>query len=129
MRRLAIIDVLNRMRAPFNVSVTASAAGIAALAEPGWLEKGREHNTQARARLEARLAQVGLKTHPSEANFILVDFGGPERAVAADQFLRSRGLIVRNVKSYGLPDCLRVTIGTDAECNMVAKALNAFVHG
>ena len=126
---LAVIDALNRMRAPFNVSVTASAAGIAALAEPGWLEAGREHNTQARARLEARLAQVGLKTHPSAANFILVDFGSPERAIAADQFLRSRGLIVRNVKSYGLPTCLRVTIGTDAECNMVAEALNAFVHG
>jgi histidinol-phosphate aminotransferase len=126
---LPIIDVLNRMRAPFNVSVTAAAAGIAALAEPGWLEAGRAHNTQARTRLEARLAQLGLKINPSEANFTLVDFASPQRAAAADQFLRARGLIVRNVKSYGLPSCLRITIGTDHECNLVAEALNAFVHG
>ena len=124
-----IVDVLNRMRAPFNVSVTAAAAGIAALGEPGWLEAGREHNIQARTRLEARLKQIGLQIHPSEANFILVDFGAPERAAAADAFLRLRGLIVRNVKSYGLPSCLRVTIGTHEECNLVAEALNAFVHG
>ncbi|MDD2794944.1 histidinol-phosphate transaminase [Acidocella sp.] len=126
---LPVIDVLNRMRAPFNVSVTAAAAGIAALAEPGWLEAGRAHNTQARTRLEARLAQLGLEIHPSEANFTLVDFGSPARAAAADQFLRARGLIVRNVKSYGLPSCLRITIGTDDECNLVAATLNAFVHG
>ena len=49
--------------------------------------------------------------------------------MAADAFLRSRGIIVRNVKSYGLPECLRITIGTDEECGLVAEALNAFVHG
>ncbi len=126
---LAIVDVLNRMRPPFNVSAPAAAAAMAALAEPGWLEQGRAHNTQARTRLAARLAQAGLKVHPSEANFLLVEFTSPEHAVAADAFLRSRGIIVRNVKSYGLPECLRITIGTDEECGLVAEALNAFVHG
>jgi histidinol-phosphate aminotransferase len=126
---VAIVDVLNRMRPPFNVSAPAAAAAMAALAEPDWLAQGLAHNTRARTQLEARLRQVGLKTHPSEANFILVDFGASERAVAADMFLRARGLIVRNVKSYGLPECLRITIGTDEECGLVAEALNAFVHG
>jgi histidinol-phosphate aminotransferase len=124
----SIVDVLNRMRMPFNVSGFASAAGIAALAEPGWLAQGRAHNTRARRALEERLTQVGLRVHPSAANFVLVDFGSAARAVAADRFLRQRGIIVRNVKSYGLPECLRITIGTDEECNLVAEGLNAFVH-
>jgi len=125
----AIVDVLNRVRPPFNISAQTAAAGIAALAEPGWVETGRAHNTQARTRLAARLAQAGLKVHPSEANFILVDFTTADRAIAADAYLRSQGIIVRNVKSYGLPECLRISIGTDAECNAVAETLNAFVHG
>ena len=126
---LAIVDVLNRMRPPFNVSAQTAAAAMAALAEPGWLEMGRAHNTRARTQLAERLMQIGLKILPSEANFFLVEFESAERAVAADAFLRSRGIIVRNVKSYGLPECLRITIGTDEECGLVAEALNAFVHG
>jgi histidinol-phosphate aminotransferase len=124
-----IVDVLNRMRGPFNVSTLAAEAGIAALADPAWLAAGRAHNTAARARFAARLTDAGIKIHPSEANFLLVDFLTQERAVAADQFLRARGIIVRNVKSYGLPSCLRITIGTDEECDLVAEALTEFQHG
>ena len=125
----AIADVLNRMRMPFNVNNVAMAAGIAALAEPGWLENGRAHNTQAKRRLSERLTQAGLNVRPSEANFILVDFAQEERAIAADAFLRSKGIIVRRVKSYGLPQFLRITIGTDDECSRVAEALTEFAHG
>jgi histidinol-phosphate aminotransferase len=125
----AIIDVLNRMRPPFNVSSTTAAAAMAVLADPAWLETSRAHNTQAKRRLAARLSQAGLKVYPSEANFLLVEFGSTERAAAADKFLRAAGIIVRHVKSYNLPSCLRITIGTDEECNLVAERLNAFVHG
>jgi histidinol-phosphate aminotransferase len=122
----AIIDVLNRMRGPFNVSVTAALAGIAALTDPDWVTRGRAHNADTRGRLAARLTAAGLKVHPSEANFLLVDFLTPARATAADQFLRSRGIIVRHVKSYGLPACLRVTIGTVEESDLVAETLAEF---
>ena len=122
----AIVDVLNRMRAPFNVSSAAAAAAIAALEDEGWLARGQEHNTRARQALAARLVAAGLCVHPSEANFILVDFGAAARAAAADAHLRKRGIIVRNVKSYGLPHCLRITVGTDAECDLVAEALTEF---
>jgi histidinol-phosphate aminotransferase len=125
----AIVDVLNRVRGPFNVSATAAAAGIAALAEPNWVANGRAHNSRAREKLAARLAAAGLKIHPSEANFLLVDFLTPERAIEADQFLRARGIIVRNVKSYGLPSCLRITIGTDEECALLTAALKDFANG
>ncbi len=124
-----IADVLNRMRMPFNVNGLALAAGIAALAEPGWLERGRVHNTQAKRLLCHRLAQAGLSVLPGEANFILVNFSEPERAGQADEFLRARNIIVRRVASYGLPEYLRITIGTDAECEIVGQALSDFAHG
>jgi histidinol-phosphate aminotransferase len=79
--------------------------------------------------MAARLSEAGLQVHPCTANFLLVDFETPERAVAADMHLRARGIIVRNVKSYGLPSCLRITIGTDEECDLVTEALIAFAHG
>ena len=123
----AVADVLNRARGPFNVGRPAQEAGIAALAEPGWLERGRAHNARARAWLAAELQRIGLRVWPSEANFLLVEFEHPERAEAADAFLRARGLIVRSTRSYGLPSCLRVTIGTDEECALVAEALAAFM--
>ncbi len=125
----AIADVLNRVRPPFPVNNFAAAAGIAALREPGWLERGRAHNTQAKRRLAERLTQSGLTVYPSEANFILVDFGTEDQAIAADEHLRGQGIIVRRVKSYGLPQCLRITIGTDDECNRVATALAEFRRG
>jgi histidinol-phosphate aminotransferase len=122
----AIVDVLNRLRGPFNVSTTAAAAAMAALADPDWVTESRAHNSRARKQLAAQLTASGIKIHPSEANFLLADFLRPERAIAADQYLRSRGIIVRNVKSYGLPSCLRITIGTDEECELVAESLAEF---
>jgi len=125
----AIVDVLNRMRPPFNVSATVAAAAIAALRDPDWVRQGREHNAAARDKLGVRLRALGLAVGASEGNFLLVDFGAAERAAAADAFLRARGIIVRNVRSYGLPSCLRITIGRDDECDAVATALADFVNG
>ena len=123
----AVIDVLNRVRSPFNVSVAAQAAAIAALAEPGWVEQGRAHNREYRAILAARLEAAGIRVWPSEGNFVLADFITPEKAEAANAFLRQRGLIVRGVKGYGLPHCLRITVGTAEEVGLVADALDAFM--
>lgn len=122
----AITDVLNRVRAPFNVSALAAAAAIAALADPAWLTAGRAHNTAARAKLSAELSSAGIKVIPSHANFLLLDFETSDRAKAADAYLRARGIIVRNVASYGLPSCLRVTIGTSEECDLLSETLTEF---
>jgi histidinol-phosphate aminotransferase len=123
----AIADVLNRLRAPFNVNSAAMAAGIAALSEPGWLERSRAHNSEARGRLTAALTEAGIHVWPSEANFVLADFGTEAEALAADAHLRATGIIARRVASYELPHCLRITIGTDAECAAVAEALTNFM--
>ena len=124
----AIVDVLDRVRSPFNVSLAAQAAGIAALAEPGWIEAGRAHNTKYRAWLGAELERVGIRVWPSECNFILADFGAPELAGAAHSALKRRGVIVRAVGGYGLPQCLRITIGTADECALVADILAEFMQ-
>lgn len=123
----AVIDAINRVRGVFNVNIAAQAAAVAALAEPGWVAKGREHNTRAKARLGAALERAGIKVWPSHGNFFLADFATPARAAAADAALRARGLIVRAMGAYDLPHCLRITVGTDEECGLVADALTAFM--
>jgi histidinol-phosphate aminotransferase len=122
----AIVENLNRIRSPFNVSLAAHDAGIAALAEPGWVERNIAHNRTERARLTRTLRDIGIPVTPSETNFVLADFRTPARAEAADAHLRSRGLIVRRVAGYGLPHCLRITIGTTEENDLLASALTDF---
>jgi len=124
----AVADVLARIRGPFNVNAAAMAAGIAAVEEPGWLERSVAHNTEWRAKVAQALTSAGIKVWPSACNFVLADFGSVELAKAADAALRARGIIVRAVGSYSLPTCLRITIGTGEECIMVTEALTAFMR-
>jgi histidinol-phosphate aminotransferase len=123
----AVVDVLNRVRGPFNVSIAAQAAAIAALGTPGWVERSRAHNTEYRQKLAANLEAVGIRAWPSEGNFVLADFGTPELADTANAFLRGRGMIVRGVAGYGLPACLRITVGTAEEVGLVSEALALFM--
>jgi histidinol-phosphate aminotransferase len=124
----AIIDVLNRLRMPFNVSGAAQAAGIAALNDRAHQDKAVHHNTVERARLSDSLIRAGITVPPSQGNFVLARFpGGPAMTAAADSFLRARGIITRRMDGYGLPDSLRITIGLTSECEAVAKALEDFM--
>jgi histidinol-phosphate aminotransferase len=128
----AVIDAINRVRGVFNVNMIAQAAALAALSEEGWVEHSKAHNTKWRARLSAAMEKLGIVAHPTEGNFILSDFGTAERAKAADAFLKTRGIIVRAMGAYDLPQCLRVTVGTEEECGLVIDALTAFMatqHG
>jgi histidinol-phosphate aminotransferase len=122
----AIADVLNRIRGPFNVGAPALAAGEAALADRAFFDLVRQHNLYWRAWLADALVKLGLDVAPSATNFLLVKF--PD-ARAADAFLRARGIIVRAVASYGLPDHLRITIGREDEVRAVAEALKELVGG
>jgi histidinol-phosphate aminotransferase len=124
----AIVDVLNRVRGPFNVNAAVQAAGIAALAEPDWVERSVAHNTAERARVAMALTQAGIHVWPSEGNFVLADFATAPRAQAADAWLRARGIIVRAVAGYYLPHCLRITIGLAEENNALTGALASFMR-
>ncbi|WP_207539051.1 histidinol-phosphate transaminase [Sabulicella rubraurantiaca] len=123
-----VADVMARIRGPFNVNAAAMEAGIAALAEPGWIEKSVAHNEEWRAKLSAGLEAAGIKAWPSACNFVLADFGTAEGAKAADAALRARGIIARMVGGYALPSCLRITVGTAEECQMVIDALTNFMR-
>lgn len=122
-----IAELLNRVRAPFNVTLPTQEAGIAALAEPGWVARNLAHNRHWRAEVLRRLRAAGIAVADSEANFVLPDFGSVERAAAADAFLRARGLIVRRMGGYHLPSHLRISIGAPDECELLCEALESFM--
>jgi histidinol-phosphate aminotransferase len=124
----AIADVLNRVRGPFNVSAAAQAAGVAAVEDAETLERAKEHNNQWLPWLNGRLAALGLDPTPSVGNFVLPRFPDDPRhnADAAFEFMQSRHIITRKMGGYGLPDRIRITIGTAAETEKVAATLAEF---
>ncbi len=131
---LAVASVLHRIRGPFNVTAPAQAAGLAALQDVDFLEAARRENTHWRGWLTDALTAIGLTVPPSVCNFVVIEFPDePERRAAdADAFLQSRGIILRDIASYGLPNCLRATIGCEDEMRALVDALTAFMdpgHG
>ena len=123
-----LIDVLNRIRGPFNVTVSGQAAALAAIGDQDFVTASREHNLAERTRFEdaiAALGNHGLSTVPSEANFVLVRFDGDVKAGAALEALAQAGYAVRHLPSQGLPDALRITIGKSADMDKVVAALRA----
>lgn len=120
----AIIDILNRVRSPFNVTAPALAAGVAAVADQEYIRKMREVNAAERARVSAVIAALGYAVVPSVTNFLLVKFGAEVAAVNAH--LAARGLIVREVGGYGLAEYLRISIGTTEENTLLIDALHAY---
>lgn len=125
----AILDVLNRIRGPFNVSGPAIAAGTAALADKAHLALAIAHNGTWLPRVTAALTDLGLTVTPSVANFVLVHFPDtPGRTAAdADAFLLDRGIILRRMGAYGFPNALRMTIGSEAANRDTIAALSEFL--
>ena len=123
-----ITDVLNRIRGPFNMSAPSIAAGAAAMADSAHVDAAIAHNDLWLPWLTREIEQLGYKVTPSAANFLLMHFpeGTARGAAACDDFLKSRAIIVRRVAGYGLPHCLRLTIGTEAENRAVVAALTDF---
>ncbi|MBV9863389.1 MAG: histidinol-phosphate transaminase [Alphaproteobacteria bacterium] len=123
-----IADVLNRVRGPFNVSAPALAAGVAALEDADAFARAQAHNERWLPWFSERLAALGLELTPSVANFVLPRFPeGPRNADAAFAFLQARGILTRKMGAYGLPQHLRITIGTGEEMETVAAALADFL--
>ncbi|HSC83098.1 MAG TPA: histidinol-phosphate transaminase [Pseudomonas sp.] len=108
-----VADVLNRVRAPFNVNSLALSAACAALEDADYLAESRRVNDAGMAQLEAGFVALGLSWIASKGNFIAVDFA--RDAAPINQALLQAGVIVRPVAGYGMPTFLRVSIGTQAE--------------
>ncbi|WP_454812152.1 pyridoxal phosphate-dependent aminotransferase [Labrys neptuniae] len=126
---LAVIDAVNRIRGPFNVSGPAMAAGIAAIEDQAHVTAAIAHNDEWLAWLTSELTGLGLGVTPSVGNFLLVHFPkeAGKSARDADAFLTERGLILRRVDAYGLPDALRLTIGPEEANRLVVETLRAFL--
>ena len=117
----SVADLLNRVRQPFNNNSLALLAGEVALEDEEFVERSVALNTAQRARLGREFTALGLTVLPSQANFLAVGFG--RDAAPVHQGLLERGVIVRPMKSYELPQFLRVTVGTEAENSRLLAAL------
>ena len=124
-----IADAVDRIRPPFNTSIAAQDAAIAALHDEDFKRRSFELVVRWRPWLEQQLGGLGLEVVPSQANFVLVGFPrAPGRtAEEAEAFLARRGMIVRGVANYGLPDHLRITIGLEEHNRALVEALAEFV--
>ncbi|MCW1383052.1 histidinol-phosphate transaminase [Novosphingobium sp. KCTC 2891] len=122
----ALVDMLNRIRGPFNVSLSGQAAAVAAVADQDFVRESRRHNNAERARFVAALDALGnhgVRPLPSKANFVLIEFSGALTAEAAYNGLMEHGYITRWLPGQGLPQCLRITIGTAQQMDEIAAAL------
>jgi histidinol-phosphate aminotransferase len=125
----AICDVLNRIRGPFNTSTLQQIAGAAAVRDQALVARGREHNSRWLAWVTAEIRKAGLRVDDSVANFVLIHFPaeGGKTAAKADAFLTGHGVILRAVAGYGLPNALRMTIGTEEENRRAVALIQKFM--
>jgi histidinol-phosphate aminotransferase len=121
-----VIDALNRVRGPFNLGPGQLMAGTAAVLDRAYADFCVVQNAEQRVRLRGALAQLGLPSDESFANFVVPRFANRMEAEAAEAFLRARGILVRKIAGYGLPDHLRITVGRPEDCDRVIAALSDF---
>ncbi|MEM8630969.1 MAG: histidinol-phosphate transaminase [Pseudomonadota bacterium] len=121
-----MIDMLNRIRGPFNLGEMQLAAAEAAVRDRAFADHCLSENARLRAWLARELDALGIPSDKSFTNFVLARFASPDEAEACDAHLKSDGIIVRRVAGYGLPDCLRITVGTEDDCRAVVASLSRF---
>jgi len=126
----AVVEVIHRVRGPFNVNLPAIEAGVAAIHDQDFVARSKAHNDQSLGYLTQQIRGLGLEVTPSVCNFVLVHFTETAGKTAddANRFLAERGLIVRGVQPYGLPNALRISVGLDAHNHAVVDALTEFVN-
>lgn len=122
-----IADTFQRYRGPFNVNGVSVAGGSAAIQDDEWVDKSIVHNTKWRGKLQSAFEEMGLPTPSSHGNFLIPEFGSSDRAAQANEFLKSKGILIRAIGGYGLPTRLRVTVGTEEDNLRLLSALKEFL--
>ena len=124
-----VVDAMNRYRGPFNMNAAAIAAGVAAMGDREFTAAAAAHNETWLPKVTTALEALGLTVLPSVCNFILVHFPDVDgkRAPDADAFLQSRGIVVRRMEAYGMPNALRMTIGSAEANEAVIATLTEFL--
>ena len=105
-----VVRALDRVRLPFNMTAPGQAAAIAALDDDDFADRSIGHVDREREKLVAFLERLGVRSIPSFANFVTIVFDRAEEAMAIDAALAARGVLVRGLANYRMPDCLRVTV-------------------
>ena len=123
---LPVIEAIDRIRLPFNANLPAQFAAVAALQDSAHIEASRQQILNWHPRLHQAIAGLGFEVRKSIGNFVLIYFKDGEEAALANEFLMTQGIIIRHVANYGLPQCLRITIGKDEENQAVLEALAKF---
>lgn len=123
---LKVAEAVDRIRLPFNVSVPGIEAAVAALGDEAHQKASRELIHTWRPRLTQAIRGFGFDVLPSAGNFVLVRFKDVDQSTRANDYLNSKGIIVRPVGGYGLPECLRITVGTEDQNRAVIDALSEF---
>jgi histidinol-phosphate aminotransferase len=121
-----VVDAVHRLRGPFNVTLSGQAAAAAAARDTAFTASLREHNARWRDWLTNALRSNSISVPPSQGNFILALFKDAETTRAAFTALRDKGLLVREMHSYGIPNGLRITIGLEAPMRAVVEVLKEF---
>jgi histidinol-phosphate aminotransferase len=125
----SVCDVLNRIRGPFSVGNLQGRVGAAAIRDQAHVERAVAHDEKWKTWLTDELRKTGLRVDDSAANFVLIHFPqGKKDARAADAFLTSRGLILRQLANYKLPEALRLTVGPAEANQLVAAAIKEFME-
>ena len=125
----AVCDAINRIRGPFNTSLMQQLVASAALTDREHFWAAVKHNDRWLPWITAEIRKTGLRVDDSTANFVLIHFPaeGETTAPAADAFLCQNGIILRGVASYGLPNCLRMTVGTEEQNRLAVSLLRQFM--
>lgn len=118
-----MIDVMTRIRQPFNLSQLQMAAAEAAVRDRRWVADCAALNADQRARLTGALRQLGIVCDDSQGNFVLARFRDAGEAASADAALQDDGIIVRSVAGYGFPEGLRITVGDEDQTGRVIATL------
>jgi histidinol-phosphate aminotransferase len=122
-----IADVLNRVRGPFNITGSAQMAGVLALSDDKFVEESKAHNSKWLKIFNLALKDLNIKTYPSVANFILIDFLSIKNCQKANDYFLDNGVIFREMSAYGLPNCLRMTIGNEEENKQVLELFKKMI--
>ncbi len=124
-----VCDVLHRVRGPFNTSGAGQTAGVAAMEDQAYVAEQRRLNTEQRDVVGDALEKLGFTVVPSAGNFVLVHVGSAEAASRIVSGLAEAGIFVRDVVAYGLPEHIRISIGTAEENQLMLAALTKLHHG
>ena len=123
----SIIEALQRVRGPFNLSVPALAVAEAAINDQDYVKRCKEENNTNRDWLIKSLRKLGLACDNSFTNFVLPRFENSTQAELCDKYLQSKGFIVRRVDGYNLPDSLRITVGDRSTCERLVTVIKEFL--